>query len=126
MAAGRRSQCGHPGLPGPGREHHSGHAVGTSGRRIGPISFDRRWLLFTVQAYFFIVGICLTVLTAIGYMPPSLLLAFDLRPCDRRGGSATNLAEHNPGVSTQERPARGHQAEGVKRRAARPDRHWPE
>ena len=39
-------------------------------------SFDRRWLLFTVQAYFFIVGICLTVLTAIGYMPPSLLLAF--------------------------------------------------
>jgi MFS family permease len=39
-------------------------------------SFDRRWLLFTVQAYFFIVGISLTVLTAIGFMPPSLLLAF--------------------------------------------------
>jgi MFS family permease len=39
-------------------------------------SFDRRWLLFTVQAYFFLVGITLTVLTAVGYMPPALLLAF--------------------------------------------------
>src|SRR5437660_3767702 len=27
-------------------------------------SFDRRWLLFTTQAYFFIVGILLAVLTA--------------------------------------------------------------
>jgi MFS family permease len=38
-------------------------------------SFDRRWLLFTVQAYFFCVGTSLTVLTAIGFMPPALLLA---------------------------------------------------
>jgi MFS family permease len=39
-------------------------------------SFDRRWLLFTVQVYFFIVGIPLTVLTAVGHMPPVLLIAF--------------------------------------------------
>jgi MFS family permease len=38
-------------------------------------SFDRRWLLFTVQSYFFVVGILLTVLTAAGVMPPALLLA---------------------------------------------------
>jgi MFS family permease len=39
-------------------------------------SFDRRWLLFTVQAHFFIVGILLAVLTAAGQVPPALLLAF--------------------------------------------------
>ena len=39
-------------------------------------SFDRRWLLFTVQGYFFTVGILLTVLTAAGQMPPALLIAF--------------------------------------------------
>jgi MFS family permease len=39
-------------------------------------SFDRRWLLFSVQAYVFIVGILLAVLTAAGQMPPALLLAF--------------------------------------------------
>ena len=39
-------------------------------------AFDRRWLLFTVQAYFFIVGILLAALTAAGQMPPALLLAF--------------------------------------------------
>src|SRR5438445_5254301 len=39
-------------------------------------SFDRRWLLFTVQAYFFIAGILLAVLTAAGQMSPALLLAF--------------------------------------------------
>ena len=38
-------------------------------------SFDRRWLLFTVQVYFFTVGALLTVLTAVGLMPPALLLA---------------------------------------------------
>src|ERR671932_1976473 len=38
-------------------------------------SFDRRWLLFTVQAYFFIVGILVAVLTAAGQMTPALLLA---------------------------------------------------
>ncbi|HEY7271494.1 MAG TPA: MFS transporter [Actinoplanes sp.] len=39
-------------------------------------SFDRRWLLFTVQVYFFTVGILLAALTAAGQMPPALLLAF--------------------------------------------------
>src|ERR671939_40511 len=39
-------------------------------------SFDRRWLLFTVQAYVFVLGILLAVLTAAGQMPPALLLAF--------------------------------------------------
>src|ERR1700730_10038157 len=39
-------------------------------------SFDRRWLLLTVQAYVFIVGILLAVLTAAGQLPPALLLAF--------------------------------------------------
>jgi MFS family permease len=34
-------------------------------------SFDRRWLLFIVQVYFFIVGIVLAVLTAAGQMPPA-------------------------------------------------------
>ena len=39
-------------------------------------SFDRRWLLFTVQAYFFVVGSLLVVLTVTGQMPPVLLLTF--------------------------------------------------
>jgi MFS family permease len=39
-------------------------------------SFDRRWLLITVQAYLFVVAILLTVLTAAGQMPPALLLTF--------------------------------------------------
>jgi MFS family permease len=39
-------------------------------------SFDRRWLLIAVQAYLFVTGILLAVLTAIGQMPPVLLLAF--------------------------------------------------
>ena len=39
-------------------------------------SLDRRWLLFSVQGYFFAVGILLAVLTAAGQMPPALLLAF--------------------------------------------------
>jgi MFS family permease len=39
-------------------------------------TFDRRWLLFTVQGYFFVVGILIAVLTAIGQMSPALLLAF--------------------------------------------------
>jgi MFS family permease len=38
-------------------------------------SFDRRWLLFTVQVYFFTVGTVVTVLTALGLMPPALLIA---------------------------------------------------
>ena len=39
-------------------------------------SFDRRWLLFTAQAYAFLLAILLAVLTAVGQMPPALLLAF--------------------------------------------------
>ena len=39
-------------------------------------SFDRRWLLFTIQVYFFVVGVLLAVLTAAGQMPPALLIAF--------------------------------------------------
>ncbi len=38
-------------------------------------AFDRRWLLFTVQVYFFIVGLLVAALTAAGQMPPALLLA---------------------------------------------------
>jgi MFS family permease len=38
-------------------------------------SYDRRWLLFTVQAYFFVIAILLAALTAAGLMPPALLLA---------------------------------------------------
>ncbi|HET7477582.1 MAG TPA: MFS transporter [Dermatophilaceae bacterium] len=39
-------------------------------------SLDRRWLLFNTQAYFFTIGILLAVLTAVGQMPPALLLVF--------------------------------------------------
>lgn len=39
-------------------------------------SFDRRWLLFSVQAYFLVVGLLLVVLTLAGQLPPALLLAF--------------------------------------------------
>jgi MFS family permease len=39
-------------------------------------SFDRRWLLFTIQVYFFVVGALLAALTFAGLMPPALLLAF--------------------------------------------------
>jgi predicted MFS family arabinose efflux permease len=38
-------------------------------------SFDRRWLLFSVQVYVFGIGILLTALTAADLMPPALLLA---------------------------------------------------
>ena len=39
-------------------------------------SFDRRWLLVTVQVYFFVVAGLLAFLTAVGQMTPVLLLAF--------------------------------------------------
>ncbi|HQA79088.1 MAG TPA: MFS transporter [Propionicimonas sp.] len=39
-------------------------------------SFDRRWLMIGVQIYFVTVAILLTVLTAIGMMPPALMLTF--------------------------------------------------
>jgi MFS family permease len=39
-------------------------------------SFDRRWLLVTVQAYSFVVSALLMLFTFRGQMPPALLLAF--------------------------------------------------
>lgn len=39
-------------------------------------AFDRRWLLFGIQVYFVVVATLLAVLTALGMMPPALLLAF--------------------------------------------------
>jgi predicted MFS family arabinose efflux permease len=39
-------------------------------------SFDRRWLLFTVQVYFFVTGLVLAGLAAAGHLPPALLLTF--------------------------------------------------
>src|SRR3712207_6454801 len=39
-------------------------------------SFDRRRLLLAVQAYLFVVGGVLTILTVAGRMPPALLLLF--------------------------------------------------
>src|SRR6266542_3283177 len=39
-------------------------------------AFDRRWLLFAVQAYVLVAGIVLAVLTVAGQMSPALLLAF--------------------------------------------------
>ena len=39
-------------------------------------SFDRRWVLFTVQGYFLVIGLLLLALTIAGLMPPALLLLF--------------------------------------------------
>ena len=39
-------------------------------------AFDRRWLLVVIQGYFIVVSTLLAVLTALGMMPPALLLAF--------------------------------------------------
>lgn len=39
-------------------------------------AFDRRWLLFGIQVYAFVVAATLAVLTAMDLMPPALLLAF--------------------------------------------------
>ncbi|HWH99531.1 MAG TPA: MFS transporter [Propionibacteriaceae bacterium] len=39
-------------------------------------AFDRRWLLFVIQVYGIIVAVLLAVLTALGMMPPALLLIF--------------------------------------------------
>ena len=70
-------------------------------------SFDRRWLLFTVQVYFFVVAIVLTVLTAAGLMPPALLLAPHLRPGHRRGGAAPHVAGNDPRAGAQNAAASG-------------------
>jgi MFS family permease len=39
-------------------------------------AFDRRWMMLVTQVYFIVVSALLAVLTAIGMMPPALLLAF--------------------------------------------------
>jgi MFS family permease len=39
-------------------------------------AFDRRWMMFVIQVYFITVSALLAVLTALGRMPPALLLAF--------------------------------------------------
>ena len=39
-------------------------------------AFDRRWMLVVVQVYSIVVSALLAVLTALGLMPPALLLAF--------------------------------------------------
>jgi MFS family permease len=39
-------------------------------------AFDRRWLMAVIQGYSIVVSALLAVLTAVGMMPPTLLLAF--------------------------------------------------
>jgi MFS family permease len=39
-------------------------------------AFDRRWMLVVIQGYFIVVSAMLAVLTAVGRMPPALLLSF--------------------------------------------------
>ena len=39
-------------------------------------AFDRRWMLLVIQSYVVVVAVLLSVLTALGMMPPALLLAF--------------------------------------------------
>jgi MFS family permease len=39
-------------------------------------AFDRRWMMFVIQVYFITVSALLAVLTALGRMPPALLLTF--------------------------------------------------
>jgi len=39
-------------------------------------AFDRRWMMFVIQVYFITVSALLAVLTAVGRMPPTLLLTF--------------------------------------------------
>ena len=55
-------------------------------------SFDRRWLLFTVQVYFFVTGLVLAGLAAAGYLPPALLLTFIVAHRRRRGRPAPDVA----------------------------------
>jgi MFS family permease len=39
-------------------------------------AFDRRWMMFVIQVYFITVSALLAFLTAVGRMPPALLLTF--------------------------------------------------
>jgi len=39
-------------------------------------AFDRRWMMFVIEVYFITVSTLLAVLTALGMMPPALLLTF--------------------------------------------------
>jgi len=54
-------------------------------------AFDRRWMMFVIEVYFITVSTLLAVLTALGMMPPALLLTSHSqsgpgRPCCRRPG----------------------------------------
>jgi MFS family permease len=70
-------------------------------------SFDRRWLLFVIQVYFFVVGILLAVLTAAGQMPPALLIAFTFLLGRWRGGAAAHLGGHRPRTRPENTAAGG-------------------
>ena len=59
-------------------------------------SFDRRWLLFTVQVYFFVVGILLAVLTAAGPDAAGAAAGLHVRLRRRRGGAAADLGAMIP------------------------------
>jgi len=58
-------------------------------------SFDRRWLLITVQAYLFVVAIPLAVLAAAGQMPPALLLVFTFALGAGAGVQVPPMAGHD-------------------------------
>ena len=54
--------------------------------------FDRRWLMFTIEVYVFVVAGILAALTAAGLTPPTVMLLFTRR------GPATRLAGRDPGA----------------------------
>ena len=62
-------QCGRIGLVRSGGDHAAGDAALALPGGVLADSFDRRWLLFTIQVYFFVVSVLLAVLTAAGQMP---------------------------------------------------------
>ena len=73
-------------------------------------SFDRRWLLITVQAYLFVLGILLAVLTAAGHDAAGAAAGLHLRPRRRRSGAAPGLAGHDARAGAQDTAACGDQA----------------
>jgi MFS family permease len=74
-------------------------------------AFDRRWMMFVIQVYFITVSALLAVLTALGRMPPALLLTFTFAGRGRAGDAVADLAGHDHRVGA---------ALGV-RAATRPD-----
>jgi MFS family permease len=70
-------------------------------------AFDRRWMMFVIQVYFITASALLAVLTALGMMPPVLLLMFtfavgaghavaDLAGHDHRIGAALGVRGRDP------------------------------